>query len=173
MERVIEQLRRGGPEGVARQVQLADVASAACARQSKFAPAPACRVTGHEELYIRADRDQLVTVLAHVIRNAQEATDPRNGHVSVMLSAQDCFGVICVSDDGVGMDESFVRERLFRPFDSTKGTKGMGIGAFQVKQFVEAAGGTVRVTSERGRGTRFELCLPLVAANGATETINE
>jgi hypothetical protein len=58
------------------------------------------------------------------------------------------------------MDEAFVRERLFRPFDSTKGSKGMGIGAYQARQFVESAGGEVRLRTAPGEGTRFEMRFP-------------
>ena len=57
------------------------------------------------------------------------------------------------------MDAEFVRERLFRPFDSTKGSKGMGIGAYQVREYARGAG---RQTSEvqsscPGEGTQFSV----------------
>ena len=59
------------------------------------------------------------------------------------------------------MDESFVRERLFRPFDSTKGVEGMGIGAYQVRETIHAINGDVTVMSAPGRGTRFAMSIPL------------
>jgi signal transduction histidine kinase len=58
------------------------------------------------------------------------------------------------------MDESFVRERLFRPFDTTKGTKGMGIGAFQIREYLRSLGGGVQVDSALNAGTRFTLVFP-------------
>jgi len=73
--------------------------------------------------------------------------------------------VIEVSDNGCGMDEQFVRERLFRPFDTTKGSKGMGIGAYQTREFVRASGGDVQVHSQPGTGTRFIIRLPLAGAS--------
>jgi hypothetical protein len=56
-----------------------------------------------------------------------------------------------------------MEERLFRPFDSTKGTKGMGIGAYQVREYVRMMGGRVDVQSTLGEGTTFDILLPLAA----------
>ena len=107
-------------------------------------------------------------VIGHLIRNAQDAT-PESGAVSVRVTAADGYAVIAVVDDGAGMAEEFVRERLFKPFDSTKGSKGMGIGAYQARQFAAEAGGSVHVESQPGAGTRFEIRLPLAAATTAEE----
>ena len=64
-----------------------------------------------------------------------------------------------------------MRERLFRPFDSTKGSKGMGIGAYQVREYVRMLGGQVEVQSSPGLGTRFSISLPLdrAGARGRAE----
>ncbi len=69
--------------------------------------------------------------------------------------------ILTVSDTGTGMSREFVQERLFKPFDTTKGSKGMGIGAYQVREYVQSLGGRVEVESEPGRGTHFRLLLPL------------
>jgi signal transduction histidine kinase len=61
------------------------------------------------------------------------------------------------------MSAEFVKERLFRPFDTTKGSKGMGIGAYQVREYVRSVGGRVKVDSKPGAGTSFTLWLPLRA----------
>jgi signal transduction histidine kinase len=71
------------------------------------------------------------------------------------------YARLTVSDTGSGMSPEFVKERLFRPFDTTKGSKGMGIGAYQVREYVTGLGGRVRVDSEPGRGTVFAIWLPL------------
>ena len=60
----------------------------------------------------------------------------------------------------VFMDPEFLRERLFRPFDSTKGSKGMGIGAYQVREYARELGGDVEVESTPGKGTTFTIVLP-------------
>jgi signal transduction histidine kinase len=61
------------------------------------------------------------------------------------------------------MTASFVQERLFRPFQTTK-TAGMGIGAYESFQYVQELGGQVKVESEEGRGTTITLLLPLIEA---------
>ena len=66
------------------------------------------------------------------------------------------------------MEPEFIRTRLFRPFDTTKGSKGMGIGAYQARTLIMDAGGSLRVESEPGVRTRFTICLPLYAAGTVT-----
>lgn len=68
---------------------------------------------------------------------------------------------LTVTDTGTGMSADFVKQRLFRPFDSTKGSKGMGIGVYQVREYVQSIGGRVKVRSVPGQGTSFILRLPL------------
>ena len=77
--------------------------------------------------------------------------------VGVSHSADECC--ITVNDTGCGMDQAFVHERLFKPFDSTKGTQGMGIGAYQIRETIHAIGGSVEVDSVVGRGTKVILRL--------------
>jgi signal transduction histidine kinase len=60
------------------------------------------------------------------------------------------------------MSNVFVRESLFRPFQSTK-KHGLGIGMFQSRAIVEAHGGSIEVESEAGRGTTFRVSLPVGA----------
>ena len=60
------------------------------------------------------------------------------------------------------MSEEFVRRRLFKPFDTTKGTAGMGIGAYQAREVVRGLGGDITVASELGKGTTVRLVLPLL-----------
>ena len=71
------------------------------------------------------------------------------------------FACLTVEDDGSGMSPEFVKERLFKPFDTTKGSKGMGIGAYQVREYVRSVGGRVKVQSAPGQGTSFTFWLPL------------
>jgi hypothetical protein len=70
-----------------------------------------------------------------------------------------------VTDTGAGMTREFILERLFKPFDTTKGSKGMGIGAYQVREYVQSLGGRVEVRSEPGKGTRMSLRFPLSTAS--------
>jgi nitrogen-specific signal transduction histidine kinase len=77
------------------------------------------------------------------------------------------------------MEPEFIRDRLFRPFDSTKGSKGMGIGAYQARDYVRSLGGDVSVDSTPGVGTRFSIHLPVLSrepsmiADAESETQNQ
>jgi putative PEP-CTERM system histidine kinase len=159
MTRLIEQLQRRDSQGTTRNVELAPILSAAVARSQSRAPQVA--VSGSVDgSMVQADPERLAAVIEHVMRNAQEATRA-DGQVTVEVSAADGEAQVTVVDDGQGMDETFLRERLFRPFDSTKGTKGMGIGAYQVREYVRSLGGDVDVWSQPAQGTRFCIRLPL------------
>ena len=70
-----------------------------------------------------------------------------------------------MEDSGCGMDKQFIAERLFRPFDTTKGNAGMGIGVHEAREFVRSIGGTMQVQSEPGEGTLFQIRLPSGSAH--------
>jgi putative PEP-CTERM system histidine kinase len=112
-----------------------------------------------EAAWVHMNRDDFTSVLTHLVRNAQDAT-PKDGLITISLSRGAKDHVIKVADTGCGMEEAFVRNRLFRPFDSTKGAEGMGIGAYQARHIVRLAGGDLDVTSEPGAGTTFTVRLP-------------
>lgn len=111
-------------------------------------------------LCVRAEPEKLARVLGHIVQNAIEAT-PYTGHVDVTLSREDSWSIVSVADTGTGMDEEFIRERLFRPFTSTKGT-GMGIGAYECREYIQELGGTISVASRLGQGTTITIRLPLI-----------
>jgi signal transduction histidine kinase len=80
--------------------------------------------------------------------------------VAVQLLRQNGSAVIEIADTGCGMSEQFVRERLFKPFESTK-TAGMGIGTYETGQYVKELGGRIDVESREASGTTFRIKLPL------------
>jgi putative PEP-CTERM system histidine kinase len=156
--RLIDQLRGStAPERLAR-VDLADVAREAVRRCSVRQPRPALQRC--DLALVHANPERLTTVIEHVIRNAQDATSAE-GSVSVAVSHRGPQAQLIVSDTGQGMDAEFVRDRLFRPFDSTKGSKGMGVGAYQVREYIQRLAGTVEVQSSPGQGTRFTISMPV------------
>jgi putative PEP-CTERM system histidine kinase len=112
----------------------------------------------NEAIMITADRDRMSANIAHIIQNAQDATDS-NDTITVRLRKQDGHAIIEIADTGEGMDEKFIHDKLFQPFESTKGT--MGIGVFQVREYVHKLGGQLDVESEVGVGTIFRLHIPL------------
>ena len=78
----------------------------------------------------------------------------------VSLERRNDKAAIEIGDSGHGMTQEFIRDRLFRPFQSTKDA-GMGIGAYESAQYVRELGGEMQVESEHGKGTRITVTLPL------------
>lgn len=111
---------------------------------------------------IRGDAAQLQSVITNLLLNAREAT-PDSGEIRITTGAHDGSARISVADTGCGMSAAFIRDRLFRPFSSTK-SKGLGIGMFHSRMIVTAHEGTLQVRSEPGKGTTFMVSLPTEAA---------
>jgi signal transduction histidine kinase len=59
------------------------------------------------------------------------------------------------------MEEAFLREALFKPFETTKGGSGMGIGAYETRDYIRGLGGEVEVMSRVNEGTTFRMRLPI------------
>ncbi|MEQ1851501.1 MAG: XrtA/PEP-CTERM system histidine kinase PrsK [Chthoniobacteraceae bacterium] len=107
---------------------------------------------------VLVDREQIESVLTNLLLNARDAL-AAGGQIEVRSGQEDGRAVLTVSDTGAGMSAEFLRNSLFRPFQSTK-KKGLGIGMFQSKTIVEAHRGTIQVESEMGKGTTFRIHLP-------------
>lgn len=113
-----------------------------------------------ENLIVSADRDSLLSVMEHLVQNAQEATNG-NGKVEIGLEHNRDTIRIIIRDDGCGMDDNFIRNRLFKPFETTKGNAGMGIGVYESRELIHKMNGTIDVKSKPGAGTAFTVSLPL------------
>ena len=134
---------------------------------SKRRPAPVFQEPPVDVVEVHADRKQLRNVLAHLVRNAQDATPPE-GEVTLNLKNTRDSVVLFIQDSGSGMTEEFIHTRLFKPFESTKGLTGMGIGAYQAREYIRELGGNMDVTSEPGVGSCFSIKLPLAHPNNPT-----
>ena len=99
------------------------------------------------------------------MQNAQEATDD-NGLVRLEISKDEQKAIIKVIDNGSGMDNKFIAERLFKPFDTTKGNAGMGIGVYEARDYILKHSGSCDVESKPGEGTTFTITLPLAKQEG-------
>jgi len=160
MNRMLVKLRDKPDAASSGAVRLDEMLEEVIRSKSAFSLKPALEIRT-PDLYARADREKLIRVVGHLVQNAIEAT-PYLGKVSVTLDRQDDWAEIVVVDTGAGMDEAFIRDRLFRPFESTKGT-GMGIGAYECKAYVQELGGDITVQSQPEQGSRFTLRFPLLS----------
>ena len=159
MNKLLVRLRGEGEADKNIPISLCDLLEEsvkACANAGAL-PIPVlnCR---NETILITASKDRMAANIAHIIQNAQDATED-NGAITVRLRKRDTSAIIEIADTGDGMDEKFIHDRLFQPFESTKGT--MGIGVFQVREYVHKLGGQLDVESEVGVGTIFRLHIPL------------
>jgi signal transduction histidine kinase len=96
--------------------------------------------------------------VTHLLDNAVAAAGPA-GSVRVSLRAAERHVLIEIADDGMGMTPEFIRDELFRPF-ATRTEGGSGLGAYQARSLLRAAGGELAVQSAPGGGTTMRLSLP-------------
>jgi putative PEP-CTERM system histidine kinase len=104
------------------------------------------------------------TAVGHLIDNAIEASAAGQA-VRVRLRRLASRLVIDVTDHGSGMSPEFIRDELFRPLGTTK-PRGSGIGTWQARELLRAAGGDLTVLSRPGVGTTMRLLLPTTARSG-------
>lgn len=126
---------------------------------------------------VRTDASELETALLNLVINARDAM-PDGGIVTIsarnvvldeaLLAGE--FVAIDVADTGLGIPADVV-DKIFEPFFTTKPIgKGTGLGLSQVHGFAHQAGGTVKATSELGKGTTFTILLPRGTDEPAKET---
>jgi len=103
--------------------------------------------------------DRLEHVIGHLVQNALDASRSSDT-VRVRVAREQAHAVVEVVDVGEGMTEEYVRDRLGKPFETTK-PAGMGIGVYESSQYVTSVGGRLVIDSVRGEGTRVRVVLPL------------
>jgi signal transduction histidine kinase len=111
---------------------------------------------------IVTDGDRVLQIISNLLSNAFRWT-PDGGRVDLSLTQENGAVSVRVDDNGpgIGLDE---RERIFRPFWSRDG-RGTGLGLAIANELAVALGGRIDLTSEPGRGSRFELVLPATPAD--------
>ena len=166
MRRLMMQLSEGAtPVDSARGIDLADVI-----RRIQTAKANQGRSLDVElldKVIAKGHEDRVERVIGHIVQNALDATE-KGGQVKIRLGRQAQKALIEVDDTGHGMSPEFLRERLFKPFQTTK-PEGMGIGAYESFQYVHELGGTVSVDSQINVGTQVSVLLPIFDAGNGTD----
>lgn len=158
MNALIARMRQGEEELRATLVDPLPLLEKAIERCSDRRPVP--RLDAAEGFRIQVDPERFSSVVEHLVRNAQEAT-PEDGEVRVCMRSTGKWFEVEIRDTGVGMTPEFIRESYFKPFESRKKRAGMGIGAYQAREFARKSGGDLLVESTPGQGTRVCLVLPL------------
>ncbi len=119
-------------------------------------------------ILVEADEEKLTWVIAQLLDNAVKFT-PSNGHVCLGVELETRLARVSVSDDGIGIPPERVGE-IFEPFHqlddtSTRKYGGTGLGLTLARKIIEAHGSLIHVSSEVGKGTKFEFLLKLVDPN--------
>jgi len=160
MENLIAQINTGRP-AVKERFNLISCVQQVVQQRSSYYPIPQLLIEDkEEEWFLDGDQSRFLHILTNLIENAQEATRD-GGDVRIILRYDREAVFIEVMDTGRGMDEGFIRHQLFKPFVSTKGATGMGIGVFEAKEYMRMIGGEVRVRSAVGKGAHFSLVFPI------------
>lgn len=168
IKRLLEQLRNKQLQSEKKVVfELAELVTEVVVNKQVKLPRPKLDVLCSESP-VTVERDRLANVLGHLIDNAQQATDD-SGSIEVKVYREDMVYIIEIKDSGHGMDTDFIRDRLFRPFDTTKGNAGMGIGMHESRDFVRSVGGNIHVQSKPGKGSIISLQVPVTNELNARE----
>mgnify|MGYP000499697300 CR=1 FL=1 len=158
LDKVLNQLRNKQVAESAKKRVSVNQLMAQVAKQCNVA-SPQVTLEVSVEIEIVIEQETFYSVLNHLVQNAQEATAD-DGWVKIRAELIANNLHIAVLDNGCGMSDDFIKNRLFKPFDTTKGNAGMGIGVYEAKQFIESAGGTMQVTSFEDEGSIFHLTIP-------------
>lgn len=151
--------RYGGAVETLSEIAAGDILRSALRR---FAASEQVMLARCDEVMITADAESLEQVLVHLIQNGIDAS-AEGSPVILSLGNEGIYARFEVFDSGCGMSPEFVRNKLFKPFVSTK-SGGFGIGAFEARELVKAMRGRLEVESREGLGSHFTVRIPATAA---------
>lgn len=159
MEKLLEKLKHDG-SNTETEVSLLQVCLLAVEKSLEYLPEPTLNADS-SDLVLVADKDKLLLSISHLIRNAQDATED-DGEVDISISTDpvNSQAILVIRDTGSGMRQEFINNSLFKPFDTTKVGKGMGLGMYLSKQYIEALGGEIIVESQVDIGTTVTVAIP-------------
>ncbi|WP_251358702.1 XrtA/PEP-CTERM system histidine kinase PrsK [Kangiella sp. TOML190] len=124
---------------------------------------------GSEAVLLIGLEDQLCNIILHLDENARQAVaadKAANAKVEHWIEIKDKDLYWHIRDNGVGMSEEFMRDHLFKPFQTTKGNAGMGIGVYQCRHLLRSFEGDLIIRSKLGEGTH---CTAIMAITTGDE----
>ena len=157
MQLLLRKLRFNEPPNI-RTFSVQELLQSAAQDCQAERPRPSLRFNG-ADAQITADWDQLQMTFTNLLKNAQDATNA-GGFIDVILDVNKENTSITIEDNGKGMDEDFIKNRLFKPFDTTKSGKGMGIGVYLAHEYISSLNGQLTVQSTPNEGSTFTIVLP-------------
>lgn len=153
-----------------RRLALDAVARSVWAAKRGTRPEVPVRVVDGEQVEVMGHPERLERIVGHLVQNAIEATQG-GGDVTLQVDrANDHTARLVVNDNGVGMTKEFMREHLFRPFQSSK-SGGMGIGVYEAQLYLRELGGDIVYDSEPERGTRVTVTIPMAVRSGSAPVV--
>ncbi len=122
---------------------------------------------GHRSVVLTANATHIDRIVANLVTNANDALVGEGGTIRVALRTEvtttaaggQVIAVLSVEDTGCGIEDVRL-SRIFEPRESSK-SEGRGLGLWIVRDLVETLGGSIRVKSRVGAGTRFEVTVPI------------
>ena len=112
-----------------------------------------------EKLEVSIDSKKIEKVIENLILNALESMKGRGKLTIEAGRIDENESYFSITDTGSGISKKFQKEKLFRPFSTTK-EKGIGLGLYSCKEIVTAHNGRIEVASEKDVGTTFKVVLP-------------
>ena len=130
-------------------------------------------VESHTDAVVLTDKERILQIGNNLLSNAIKFTD--NGSVSLAADYDNGLLKLIVEDTGTGMTED-EQQRVFGAFErlsNAAAKDGFGLGLSIVQRIVAMLGGTIRLESEKGKGSRFTVEIPMQTAEELPEQINK
>lgn len=123
---------------------------------------PKVEISGAENARIKTDPARLHTILTNILSNSikYHNYEQENPKVSVLLKPSESGYHITIEDNGAGIDEKHLPKIFDMFYRANTSSNGTGLGLYLVKDALEHLGGSIQVSSEKGRGTTFGIHLP-------------
>ncbi len=161
MQRLVQQLKQPGQQFGEKEIDLIGVIDSIIESYEKHV-IDIDFINKHDlHPILQCNEENLASAIKHILQNALESCG-KKGRVILELSPSGQSSVFLkIIDNGTGMSKDFISERLFQPFDSTKGVSGMGLGVYQSREFFRSIEGDLSVVSIPGDGTTFTITIPI------------